>query len=100
MGESGAVRVDKYLKVSRLIKRRTVAQEACSAGRVLVNGRQAKPGTEVEPGDSITVEFGNRTLEVEVLDARETASVSQAGQMYRVKGETRHGISSSDEHTY
>ena len=54
------MRLDKFLKVSRLIKRRTVANEACSAGRVLVNGKAAKAGTNVKPGDRIDIQFGNR----------------------------------------
>ena len=61
------MRLDKFLKVSRLIKRRTVANEACSAGRVLVNGKAAKAGTNVKPGDRIDIQFGNRETAVEVV---------------------------------
>ena len=61
------MRLDKYLKVSRIIKRRTVANEACDAGRVTVNGKVAKAGTEVKIGDIIEIKFGNNTTKVEVL---------------------------------
>ncbi len=66
------MRLDKYLKVSRIIKRRTVANEACDAGRVTVNGKVAKAGTEVKIGDIIEIKFGNNTTKVEVLDISET----------------------------
>ena len=66
------MRLDKFLKVSRLIKRRTVANEACSAGRVLVNGKAAKAGTNVKPGDRIDIQFGNRETAVEVVSIAET----------------------------
>ena len=62
------MRLDKFLKVSRLIKRRTVANEACDAGRVLVNGKSAKASLNVKEGDVIEIEFGTRTVKVEVLD--------------------------------
>ncbi|MGE5485971.1 MAG: RNA-binding S4 domain-containing protein [Ignavibacteriales bacterium] len=88
------MRIDKFLKVSRLIKRRTVAREACDGGRVSINGRQAKPGAEVRNGDTVTVAFGNRTIRVEVLETRESASLEQARQMYRVVEETIRGITS------
>jgi ribosomal 50S subunit-recycling heat shock protein len=61
------MRLDKYLKVSRLIKRRTVANDACNAGRVTVNGKVAKAGTNVKPGDEIRIQFGNKEVAVEVL---------------------------------
>ena len=66
------MRLDKFLKVSRLIKRRTVANEACDAGRVLVNGKSAKASLNVKEGDVIEIEFGTRTVKVEVLDVQET----------------------------
>ena len=66
------MRLDKFLKVSRLIKRRTVANEACSAGRVLVNGKAAKAGTNVKAGDRIDIQFGNRETAVEVVSVAET----------------------------
>ena len=62
------MRLDKYLKVSRLIKRRTVANEACDAGRVMINGKTAKAGTDVKVGDVIEIGFGTRNVKVEVLD--------------------------------
>jgi len=92
--EERPVRVDKFLKVSRLIKRRTVAQEACDGGRVSVNGRRAKPGAEVRAGDVVEVSFGNRTLRAEITETRESATVEQAGQMYRILEDNINGISS------
>ena len=66
------MRLDKFLKVSRLIKRRTVANEACDAGRVLVNDKTAKASLNVKEGDVIEIQFGTRTVKVEVLDVQET----------------------------
>ena len=66
------MRLDKYLKVSRLIKRRTVANEACDAGRVLVNDKAAKASVQVKTGDTIEIQFGSRNVKVEVLDVKET----------------------------
>lgn len=66
------MRLDKYLKVSRLIKRRTVANEACDAGRIQVNGKVAKASVQVKPGDVIEIQFGNRNTKVEVLRTDET----------------------------
>ena len=77
------MRVDKYLKVSRLIKRRTVANEACDAGRVSINGRVVKAGVEVNPGDRLSVAFGSRTLNVEVVSVDEHAGKADAPAMYR-----------------
>ena len=77
------MRLDKYLKVSRLIKRRTVAAEASSSGKVLVNGNSAKPSRDVKPGDIIELCFGQRTLKVEVLDITEHAGKDAAASMYR-----------------
>lgn len=77
------MRLDKYLKVSRLIKRRTVANEACSAGRVSVNGKTAKPGTEVKEGDIIEIGFGTRSVRVEVLAVMETTRKEAAADLYR-----------------
>ena len=76
------MRLDKFLKVSRLIKRRTVANEACSAGRVLVNGKAAKAGTNVKPGDRIDIQFGNRETAVEVSIA-ETVKKDEAADLYK-----------------
>ena len=77
------MRLDKYLKVSRLIKRRTVANEACDAERVSVNGRPAKAGYDVKVGDRITIRFGERALTVEVLQVAETVRKDDAAAMYR-----------------
>ena len=77
------MRLDKYLKVSRLIQRRTVANEACDGGRVSLNGKTAKAGSEVKPGDIIEVAFGQRSLKVEVLSVSENAAKADAPAMYR-----------------
>ena len=77
------MRLDKYLKVSRLIKRRTVANDACDGQRVSVNGRQVKASYQVKVGDIIEVAFGQRTLKVEVLNISETAKKDEAPAMYR-----------------
>ncbi len=77
------MRLDKYLKVSRLIKRRTVANEACDGERVTVNGRTAKAGYEVKLGDVIEIRFGQRTLKVEVLSLNESTKKADAVAMYR-----------------
>lgn len=77
------MRLDKYLKVSRIIKRRTVANEACDAGRVTVNDKVAKAGTEVKVGDIIEIKFGNNTTKVEVLEISETQKKEAAAMMYR-----------------
>lgn len=77
------MRLDKYLKVSRLIKRRSVANEACSAGRVLVNGKAAKAGTNIKPGDRIDIQFGNRETAVEVVLVTETVKKEQAQELYK-----------------
>ena len=77
------MRLDKWLKVSRLIKRRTVAQEACDGGRVSINGVVAKPSREVKVGDIITVGFGAKQLKAEVLSVQETVRKDDAAAMYR-----------------
>ena len=77
------MRLDKYLKVSRIIKRRTVANEACDNERVSVNGRPARASYEVKEGDVIAVRFGERTLTVEVLSVKESAGKAEAAAMYR-----------------
>ena len=77
------MRLDKFLKVSRLIKRRTVANEACDAGRVLVNGQSAKASLNVKEGDVIEIEFGTRTVKVEVLDVQETVRKDEAKELYK-----------------
>ena len=77
------MRLDKYLKVSRLIKRRTVANDACDNARVMVNGRDAKASYQVKLGDVIEIAFGNRVLRVEVTDITENAKKADAAAMYR-----------------
>lgn len=77
------MRLDKYLKVSRIIKRRTVANEACDAGRVLVNGKVAKASAEVKAGDIIKIQFGNKDVSVEVLDVQETTKKEEAKELYK-----------------
>lgn len=84
-GEKGVInmRLDKYLKVSRLIKRRTVANEACDAGRVLVNGKAAKASVNVKPGDILEIQFGTRTVKAEILKVQETVKKEEAAEMFR-----------------
>ena len=77
------MRLDKYLKISRLIKRRTVANEACDAGRVLVNNKVAKASVNVKVGDVIEIQFGTRSVKVEVLDVQETVKKDEAKELYR-----------------
>ena len=82
------MRLDKYLKVSRLIKRRTVANEACDSDRVSVNGRTVKASYDVKIGDKIAVTFGQKTVTVRVLDIRETTKKTESVGMYEVISET------------
>ena len=77
------MRLDKYLKVSRLIKRRTVANEACDAGRVEVNGKPARASYDVKTGDTITLRFGGRALTVEVVSVQDSAGKADAAAMWR-----------------
>ena len=77
------MRLDKYLKVSRLIKRRTVANEACDAGRVLLNDKVARASEEVKAGDVITIQFGNKDVKVEVLTVQETVRKEEAKEMFQ-----------------
>jgi len=78
------VRIDKYLKVSRLIKRRTVASDACSAGRISINGKPVKPGAEVKVGDILEIGFGERKIKVEVLSISEHVPKGDATGLYKV----------------
>ena len=77
------MRLDKYLKVSRLIKRRTVANEACDAGRVLLNDKVARASAEVKAGDVIKIQFGNKDVKVEVLTVQETVRKEEAKEMFQ-----------------
>ncbi len=81
------MRLDKFLKVSRLIKRRTVANEACDNGHVEVNGRIARASLDVKEGDVIRITFGERTVSVRVLSVRETVAKADAPDLYEVVGE-------------
>ena len=77
------MRLDKFLKVSRIIKRRTVANEACDAGRVLINDKPAKASTNVKVGDILTIQFGNKKTKVEILDVQETVKKDDAKELFR-----------------
>lgn len=77
------MRLDKYLKVTRLVKRRTVANEACDAGRVTLNGKTAKASAEVKVGDVIEIAFGNRSVKAEVLAVQDTVRKEEAQEMFR-----------------
>lgn len=78
------MRLDKYLKVSRIIKRRTIANEACDAGRIQLNGRVAKASSEVKIGDKISMRFGEKVYSYEILDINEHAGKNEAASMYKV----------------
>ncbi|WP_304508414.1 RNA-binding S4 domain-containing protein [Anaerotignum sp.] len=77
------MRIDKFLKVSRIIKRRTIANEACDAGRVMLNDKVVKAGAEVKVGDIIEVQFGSNTTKIEVLSIKESPRKEDAAAMYR-----------------
>ncbi len=78
------MRIDKYLKVSRLIKRRTVANEACDGGRISVNGKVVKASYDVKVGDEMEIQFGSRTLKIRVTEVREQVGKSDAATLYEV----------------
>jgi len=82
------MRLDKYLKVSRIIKRRTVAKEACDGGRVTINGKVCKAGAEVKEGDVMEIRFGNRVGRYEITDVREVVRKENAAEMYKVLEES------------
>ena len=77
------MRLDKYLKVSRLIKRRTIANEACDAGRVFINGKVAKASANVSVGDVIEIGFGTKSVKVEVLDIQDTTKKDEAKELFK-----------------
>lgn len=77
------MRIDKFLKNARIIKRRTIAKEACEQGRVSVNGKEAKPGTELSVGDKIEINFGTNTMKIEVLKLLEHVTKESAEEMYK-----------------
>ena len=78
------MRLDKYLKVSRIIKRRTIANEACDAGRVSVNGRPVRASYDVKLGDKLEISFGTRTVKAEVLSVNEVIRKDDAAMMYKI----------------
>ncbi|MBE5737015.1 MAG: RNA-binding S4 domain-containing protein [Clostridiales bacterium] len=78
------MRIDKFLKVSRLLKRRTIAQEACDGGRVSVNGRSVKPSYRIKEGDIVELGFNSGTVKFKVLMLKETVRKEQAEQMYEI----------------
>ena len=78
------MRLDKFFKVSRILKRRTVANEACTNGRVTVNGRTAKPSVKLKSGDVVEIAFGNGNLKFEVLELFETSKKADADRMFRI----------------
>lgn len=78
------MRLDKYLKVSRIIKRRTIANEACDAGRVIVNGRVARASLDIKVNDVIEISFGSKNVKVQVLNVAETVKKDDAALMYKI----------------
>lgn len=83
------MRLDKFLKISRIIKRRTVAKEVADKGRIQVNGKLAKSSTDVKVGDELRIQFGNKILEVAVEELHELTKKDDAAKMYRIISETR-----------
>ncbi|WP_418791340.1 RNA-binding S4 domain-containing protein [Phosphitispora sp. TUW77] len=83
------MRLDKFLKVSRIIKRRTIAKEVCDSGRVTINSRPAKAGAEVKAGDVLELDFGSKRIKVEVIDTPAAVRADQAKDLYRTIEETR-----------
>ena len=83
------MRLDKFLKVSRLIKRRTIAKEVCDAGRIQLNGRVAKAGSDISVGDILEIAYGGQITEVEVLLVAESIKASEAAEMYRIISEKK-----------
>jgi ribosomal 50S subunit-recycling heat shock protein len=88
------MRLDKFLKVSRLIKRRTLAKEVSDQGRILVNGVQAKAGTNVKVGDELTVRFGQRVVTVRIENIKETSKKEEAAEMYTTLKDERISVES------
>ena len=78
------MRIDKFLKVSRILKRRTVAQEACGEGKVLVNGKQSKPATTVKVGDTVEILYASGSLKIRILQIKETVKKDEAASLYEV----------------
>lgn len=82
------MRLDKFLKVSRIIKRRTIAKEVSDKGRIAINGKQAKSSTDVKVGDEMTIQFGNKTLELRIDKIVDTTKKDEAQEMYTILNET------------
>ncbi len=78
------MRIDKFLKVSRILKRRTVAQDACKGGKVMVFGKEVKPSYSLKVGDQVEIRFGNGSVKFEVLDLKETVKKDEASSLYRI----------------
>lgn len=87
--EEKVMRLDKFLKISRIIKRRSVAKEVADKGRIQVNGKLAKSSSTVKVGDVLKIGFGNKTLEIKVLELHESTKKEDAAQMYEIISETR-----------
>ncbi|MDD4169013.1 MAG: RNA-binding S4 domain-containing protein [Desulfotomaculaceae bacterium] len=83
------MRLDKFLKVSRVIKRRALAKEVCDRGQVTVNGRAAKAGTEIKLDDTLVISFGNRTLKIKILSVKENVPAKMAAGLYEVLEDDR-----------
>ena len=83
--EISSMRLDKFLKISRIIKRRSVANDACSTGHITVNGKEGKPGTAVRPGDVLGIRFGEQYHEYEIVSIAEHAAKQDASSMYKAK---------------
>ena len=83
--EISSMRLDKFLKISRIIKRRSVANDACSTGHITVNGKEGKPGTSVRPGDVLGIRFSEQYHEYEIVSIAEHAAKQDASSMYRAK---------------
>lgn len=92
------MRVDKYLKVSRILKRRTISKELADNQRIEINGRVVKPSHEVNVGDIVTITFGNRKLEIRVLSTQDVKKKQEASDMYEIVSETR--LESEDNQWY
>lgn len=83
------MRLDKFLKISRIIKRRSVAKEVADKGRIQINGKLAKSSSDVKIGDEVKIQFGNKTLEVKVIELHESTKKEDAEKMYEILSETR-----------
>lgn len=78
------MRIDKFLKVSRILKRRTVAREACDGGKVVINGREAKPGQQIKIGDVVEIDYATDVLKFRILDIKETVKKDEAASLYEI----------------